>query len=496
MKIKDKVFLILLVIAMVACNNSRPGSGIDKLVSEYTGKPEDSLELEAALFLKEQLNQQCSERSFFFNEETGKTVAVSLDTVNGETALSDLLLNRKLTVRQESLPDREILSDSLLATHIEAYCFYIKTWPWNRNVDRQTLLNYLLAYKVYEEEPQGWRTYFFKEEQAFLKKVLASYRLNLGRYDKNPMTIASQLMSMAGNWYTYDDVSTTGMAFETMKCLRKGDCYLGAHVGVYVLRSFGIPAALDYVPLWGSRNGGHAEVAALDSNGKISAIPGHKLAHAAKVFRMSFVPVNLWRDSIKPLMGRDTFLLSGVVHDHSLDVTAVHTNVADMEVILPEKTDKKIAYICVYNYGKWQPVYWGQIVQGNRACFRQMGKEVLYYVALPDKDGFRLTGSPFLLDTTGRKVTFIPDEKKTADMTLSKLNAGSGSWVKKGRSYILYCMGNTGGWQRLADLACVRDSIVTAVNIPSMGLYRLVEKGGNGKLERPFGYQHNKQIWW
>ncbi|TWF40422.1 hypothetical protein FHW36_104104 [Chitinophaga polysaccharea] len=496
MRIKDKISLALLVIAITSCSNSRPGSRIDKMVRAYARKPEDSLKLEAALFLKEQLNQQCSERSFFYNEETGKTVAVNLDTVNGDTGLLDLLLNRKLSVHHERLPDREIMSDTLLATHIDAYGFYIKTWPWNRKADKQTLLNYLLAYKVYDEEPQGWRTYFFREEQDFLKKVLASYRLNLGRYDKNPMTIASQLMSMAGNWYTYDDASTGGMAFEMMKCQRKGDCYLGAHIGVYVLRSFGIPAALDYVPIWGSKNGGHVEVAALDSNGKISAIPGHELAHAAKVFRMSFIPVNLWRDSIKPLMGRDTFLLSNVVHDHSLDVTAVHTNAADIEVILPEKTDKKIAYICVYNYGKWQPVYWGRIADSNRACFRQMGKDVLYYAALPDKDGFRLTGSPFLLDTSGRKIMFIPDKKKATGMTLSKLNTGSGSWVKKGRSYVLYCMNSTGSWQRLSDLACIRDSILTVENMPSKGLYRLVEKGGKGQLERPFGYHANKQIWW
>jgi hypothetical protein len=125
-----------------------------------------------------------------------------------------------------------------------------------------------------------------------------------------------------------------------------------------------------------------------------------------------------------------------------------------------------------------------------------MGKNILYCTALPDGNGFHLSGPPFLLDTEGQQQYFSADVKHPMEMRLTKVNTGARSWVEKGKIYTLYYLNTEGGWQEVSDIVSVRDSLLPVVKAPSGGVYRLVEKNGDQRLERPFGYLDDKQVWW
>ncbi|NLR58367.1 hypothetical protein HGH93_09675 [Chitinophaga polysaccharea] len=484
----------ILVLLIVSCNFRTQHTDINQLIQKYSEHPEDSARLEAAVFLREQLEQQTSERNIIYSVANNQTVQVNLDSVN----LPAFLTENGLAVRTEIIQDEDILSADLLMAQIDSYDFYLKKWKWNRKADKYTLHNYLLAYKIHKEEPQRWREYFFREEGRLLKEVLAANKFEGQRNTDNPAAITAKVLDMASKWYNFEDQSFNrygSMSFAMMKCVRKGNCYFGAYTGIYMLRSFGIPAALDYVPYWGSRNGGHAEIAALDSTGVISPIPGHALGLAAKVFRISFIPTTIWKDSIRPFMGTDSFLLGSIAHDHWLDVTSIHTQTADIDYLLPQKTTKRIAYICAFNYGEWTPVYWGRIQRSTLVHVKQMGKNILYRMALPDGNSFQLVGQPFLLDSAGQQTQLVANDQQLCEMKLSKLNTGSGSWVKKGNAYTLYGIDKAGNWQKLSDILCTRDSILPTVKAPTGGVYRLTEKVGNKRLERPFEYRNSLQVW-
>ncbi len=480
-----------------ACS-PRSGPDIDGLVAEYSIRPEDSLKREAALFFKEQLANQSSEVNEFRDEMSGEPVTMDWDSIQGEASIAGFLSARSLAVTTKNVSDAGILTNSMLKSHIEHYDFYMRKWAWNRKADRRTLHNYLLAYKIFREEPGAWREYFMAAHGDYLKKVLASQQFGLGWSSDNPVQHALTLMDMANNWFTYEDAGLGGigaMSFPMMKCLRKGNCYFGAYAGVYILRSFGIPAALDIVPYWGSRNGGHAEVSALDGNGKMSAIPRHQLSHAAKVFRLSFMPVNIWRDSIKPLIANDSFLLPAIAHDHWEDATADHTDAGDINIDMPMPLRRKMAYICAFNYGEWQPVYWGAVRAGGTVSFRQMGKGILYCTAWPEGQGIRLAGKPFVWDSSGIQRVCAPNMRHQVEMKLSKLNTGARAWVEKGRTYTLYRLGEEGEWLEIMDVHCERNGELPVVKAPAGGVYRLVDKRGDGRLERPFEYKDDQQLW-
>ncbi|MGE7777773.1 hypothetical protein ACQKLP_23865 [Chitinophaga sp. NPDC101104] len=468
------------------------------LVGEYSVRPEDSLKKEAALFFKEHLASQYSEVNDFRDEISGEPVVLDWDRMEGEVSIAELIAGRHLALTRKQVPDAGIVTNEILKSHIESYDLYMRKWAWNRKADRRTLHNYLLAYKVFREEPGAWREYFIEAHNDYLKKVLASRRFGLGWFGENPTQHAIVLMDMANNWFTYEDAGMGGngsLSFPLMKCVRKGNCYFGAYTGVYILRSFGIPAALDIVPCWGSRNGGHAEVAALDSNGKMGAIPRHQLVHAAKVFRLGFLPVNIWRDSIRPLIEKDSFMLPAIAHDYWEDATADHTGAGDIETVMPGPMHRKLAYICAFNYGEWQPVYWGKVNAGGAVAFRQMGKDVLYCTAWPEGKGLRLAGRPFVWDSSGRQQVFSPDTRRLVKMKLTKLNTGARAWVEKGRAYTLYYLGAEGEWLALTDVRCERDAVLPEVEAPAGGIYRLVDKHGDGRLERPFEYREGQQVW-
>jgi hypothetical protein len=279
-----------------------------------------------------------------------------------------------------------------------------------------------------------------------------------------------------------------------MKCIRKGDCYFFAYTGVYVLRSFGIPAAVDFVPLWGSKNGGHAAVAALDSTGKINALPYNELKQAAKVFRYSFISTRIWSDSIRPFLGKDSFLLPAIAHDHWSDATACHTPVADVALDVPEHGGKQIVYLCAFNYGTWQPVYWGRLDRKGKGLLRNMGTGILYCAALPENESFRMVARPFLLQEGGRKTYCEPDTLQRQNMQLTKVNTGERSWVESGKTYTLYSLDAAGKWKIVSKIPCRKDSVLPVMQVPAGGIYRLVDASGNGRLERPFRYDR-QQVW-
>jgi hypothetical protein len=82
---------------------------------------------------------------------------------------------------------------------------------------------------------------------------------------------------------------------------------------------------------------------------------GRELNNPAKVFRYTFKKQNIWTDSIAPVIEDDLFILNYLRNNHLMDVTQEHTKTVD--IAFPSDSESSFAYICVYNYGNWYPIY-------------------------------------------------------------------------------------------------------------------------------------------
>lgn len=229
--------------------------------------------------------------------------------------------------------------------------------------------------------------------------------------------------------------------------------------------------------------------------GRFRTANGREFKRPSKVFRYSFQNQHSWTDSIKPVTGGN-FLLEQLKHDHWTDATADHTNVTNIVYTLPDSVRSAFAYICVFNYGQWKPVYWGITGKQNQVCFPTMGCHMLYRVAVPKSKKYTLLNDIFMVDSTAQIQRLIPDETNLQDIELQKINHGERAWVEAGKTYALYMLERNAEWRLLQTKTCQRDSLIHFDHVPGNALYRLLdEDAGENRLERIFTY-NEKQNWW
>ncbi len=486
------VFFFCCLFWVFSCTGNEKKLNWDELIQKYSQKKEDSLHLAAALFLKGNTNDIISDNIIFYNKETGKAQDFRIDTISSEASLLHLLDQQNLNYKTETVSDGDILSNELLEKNIDQAINAWKKYPWNSNVSRQQFLEYLLPYKILDEYPDDWRVYFSEKYRACIDSLV--------QVRATPHTVYERLiLKDAVQWFAYGDhfVSLTNApSFRELMCSKMGECSRFARLYTYILRAAGIPATIDYVPKWGSGNAGHAEVVFVDSTGSMNTYEKKRLGHSAKVFRITIRNKHQWTDSIAPILAGYDFQPTFLKNNHWEDVTHEHNPTADVEYIFPDSLSLPFAYICVYNYGKWEPVFWGQCKNG-KTVFKNMGCHMLYRVALPDKNaGYKPVGNVFKLDSMGRLLCIRFNTRKVLTLAANKLNSGAHSWVKCGENYTLYYLDKESQWNPVGSKTCLKDSVLRFSKVPADALYRLVKDNGNRRLERIFSYENNKQVWW
>ena len=206
-----------------------------------------------------------------------------------------------------------------------------------------------------------------------------------------------------------------------------GNCREESSFAVYLCRSLGIPSAIDFTPNWGNRSQGHVWNVIINPDGKstpffMGSVPGDT-AHfsysysKAKVFRRRF---SLNRDMAETF-AHETSVPSLFKTLNIIDVTdEYYENTVDVERPVPEQySDKKVAYICVFNNANWVPVYYGKIKNG-KVKFDCMGPDIVYMAALYDNGEFRPFGNPFLVAGDGSVTDICITKGKSVSMVLKR----------------------------------------------------------------------------
>lgn len=162
---------------------------------------------------------------------------------------------------------------------------------------------------------------------------------------------------------------------------------------------------------------------------------------------------------------------------------------------MPLKTNSSFAYLCVYNYGKWQPVFWGKINE-NKIVFENIGVNILYRIALPTGNTFNLIGDIYKLDNEGVLNKIIPGKNGSIDLRLRKINKGDNSWLQSNRKYQLLYWDLDQKWSLVEDKFCNNDSLIIFDKVPMSSLYKLIDLSTEIRRERIFSYENGSQIWW
>ena len=205
---------------------------------------------------------------------------------------------------------------------------------------------------------------------------------------------------------------------------KTGNCRDEANYTVYLCRSLGIPAAVDFTPHWGNRSNSHAWPVVILPDGK------------ATPFYMGCAPadtVHYFHSYKKPKVFRHRFQLNEqYTRDLSqeeevpqlfnapkfTDVTDEYYETTDVVRDVPtEYADKHVAYICVFDNRNWVPVFYGNIRDG-KVTFTSMGRNIVYMAAFYEHGKIVPFGEPFLIKGDGTVQTIQRNEKKRATLKL------------------------------------------------------------------------------
>ena len=308
-----------------------------------------------------------------------------------------------------------------------------KAWQENaytRNAPFEDFCRYILPYRYAEGVCiDNSRDVFYQRHAHLFSDAGKDFRQVIDSLHER----SSDLMH--NNWAAASMPIYNAATFEYVK---RGSCDDKAWYNCLQLSALGMATAIDFVPEWGNRSGGHSwNCVIVDGEThpfepfwdadrwkykRIYNNEGFDLLwgrfRLPKVYRHTFeyhldgpfADPEVDRQDIPPLF-RNPFMK---------DVSEAYFQTEDVELSLRKSIpgNTKYAYLCVFGAKQWVPVQWGKIQRDGNVVFKGMGKGIVYLPMLYQNGNQTPAGPAFLLDKHGKQQV-MEVHKETAPITVS-----------------------------------------------------------------------------
>lgn len=381
---------------------------LEAVLSHYAVHPEDSLHLKAAQFLIANMTEHFTPINPYIYQSIRDIDSLHphISNVMRRTLHNIPFKTCKANMPYKKLMDVQTIKGSFLIEHIDNAIRMWHTCPWLKYFTFENFCEYLLPYRTAYEP--------LTAHDASLRwwTILADTLAHYG-YEPKTMTelktLHRELLKNGERAYFNNlRLSPSSDALYTFDCIDL--CYYR----VSRLRAFGIPSAIDFIPAWPHRNGGHAwhvifEPRFADRNLCDLPLSGP----AAKVWRVTYeshpIPRADREEHIPPLFRMPFYK----------DVTAEYVPTSDVHIAWEGKAHPAYAYLSVFNNQQWTPVAWAE-TNGQQATFRNMGQGIVYLPVCFNRDSMKNIGFPFFLTQNGETHSFIPDPGHPATLRLRR----------------------------------------------------------------------------
>lgn len=509
----------------------------------------DAQKLEAAKFLIANMQDHCFIEAALYDKDRNLVPFQALDYRNFDEAQAALDALEKEHGelhggRKREDKDLEVVTIGDLVENIDLAFEAWRTKPWAKDLSFDTFLNTVLPYRGSNEPIERWRAPLLERSADFESEMKdpTDAREAAGLANR----LANSLIGFQSLFYMHP----TDQGFQEMCRRHNGRCEDITNMTTYVMRANAIASAADYTPYWAHRDNNHAWLVILDENGEGRDGVGMR---AAKVYRKTYAiqrdslgyrmerlakpgwseraaarlrkiaPVEAWRTPKEPKEPKTKIprWLSGKTF---VDVTAQYFEPTDVTVTLEQEAPEgeTIAYLSVFNGGEWQPIQWGEIVDGQ-VTFADMGRNICYlpsyYVRKEpkadekkdeeaeesDEGGeWEVVGAaaPLIVTPEGEIRTLGGDAGADAavEITTTKpevLDPDLATTlpsivVEPGKEYEMFVWDRE--WKSLGKKEA-GEKPVAFDKLPSGRLYWLTQEGPR-RLERIFTVESGKQCWW
>ncbi|MEO8949808.1 hypothetical protein, partial [Mucilaginibacter sp.] len=517
------ILLLLVTISFLTSCIKRNNDQLAIVINHYSKDPIDSLKLKAAKFLIKNIDglktldsTSVAENQFYFDvlDSIYRSRGINKNiSYTEETGAIDSL--NKVKKLQPNSPvakytdEKKVITADFLMKNIDDAFYVWQTMPWSKSIPFDDFCEYILPYRCIDTYSLGARSFFLSK----YKRVIDS--LKNSNDSQDCFKVADLIVKDVNIWFSenvnmsirYPYLSTT--KFSNLLKGRFGNCLQTNALKVTILRSLGIPTALDGIPNWGNNNSSHYCYKIIDpvhDTIKTFITNRNEFIKTQHIFSASsydeptypnlpaYAQVNFGRSIPKiyrECFSRQMNSLAAIKspgddipdyfkNDRLRDVTSSYLKTASVTLKLENKNSgQKYVYLCVFDNNIWSPVAWARVID-NTANFKDMGKNIVYLPVYYSQGQYYAPGSPFLLkdDGTTKEIKSTP---KTENVILHA-KFPCRSYVLKRFSYFL------GGRFQLANKADLSDTI-TVRKIKNIPYYQTEVKVQERKKYRYLVYQ-------
>jgi len=397
----------------------------------------------------------------------------------------------------ELVSDASTIKANFLIRHIDA-AFTAWHYPWARSLSFDDFCEYILPYKLKNEEPKVWN-----EEIQREYSWLSDSMKNSSDSRRACLLINSDLKKRF--YLNHRLVCYWDLNYSDLMKVRQGSCANLTQITTYIMRAMGVPVYMEMTSHWANKNSGHNWNGLL-YNGKVLHFVGSESdpgktkleftrtewirRKVGKVYRRMYSFQNAgFGIEIKDRKPVEELFLN----NHLIDVTEQYVPVSNIKLNLKDAENNKYVYLCVFNENTWQTLAIGKIDFFNNVMFNNVGREIVYSPMYYIKEELLPAGPPFILKKDGSmeklegkstlRMRVVLDKKYPEDKT---------NKIFPNEKYELMYWNDE--WKSLGVKVAKADSLVYT-NVPSNALLWL-KNIDKGKQERIFTYENEKQVWW
>lgn len=462
---------IALILLMVACQNRLNKSldcagdnciELEEVLHHYKN---DKQKLQAARFLIENMAlhgcyESAAIASFYADIDSLHT-HYSTNNVDFFKKSYDMLLRKYQMAEHGRTKKKDIehLKADYLIAHIDS-AFNMWKASWTSEYGFEHFCDYVLPYRVGEEPISDWRADYVNK---YISRVNGHPNCQRGKYHMYGVFSALNSGFFVSTYYPPGKMPEFSLSF--LAKVSVDNCVSSAARSVALFRSLGLPAAVDFLPVWGNRSMGHSWAVFLPNEytslpfGANEAVGNHFYNRSTDKMPKAFRQMYRYQTEIADLYRCNEFKPELFQTPYLKDVTDLYVHTVDVEVSLFPQVKSEWVYLAVFDNSEWQAVHYAKR-KGGKAMFKKMGCDIVYLPVYWDEYGEMLpAGHPFVLYGTGLLHILKGDKANEEAVCLKRKYRLSDQLYK-------YCQRTVGGRFQFANQEDFSDA-VTIATIPS-----------------------------
>ena len=383
---------------------------LEKVLEHYKNDPE---KLAAARFLIENMY-----RHFAYQGEPVIRVKEALRCAfEDNTNIPEEVASAAKSYSQDALVkvyDATVITADYLIENIESAFDHWKNRPWNRYLSFEDFCEYLLPYRVGNEQLENWRGPYYKKYGRVLDSLYSG---------TDVVEAANQINQYIGRTETlvynssFPNLSPGPLFFLDHIC---GSCFDLRDAAIYIFRSVGIPAAGVFYPR--SPNEGmsmHTWAVVKDTNGRDVTVrdPGMEVGRDIEVeYKKGKVYRNLFGEQrIDPNRMKDQNIPDFFKNPYIKDITENYAGINKLEISIAKKGNPYL-YLGVQTSWRTTLIDIAKAVHG-KAVFHNVDTGLVYQLFYTQEGQLIPAGYPVLFDGDHTH-TFAPAAHETQKFTL------------------------------------------------------------------------------